>query len=152
MSPAAAQSLCEGRQAAHTTSRAGPWLSFPSMTQPSHQTQCLCCHETFRHTTPEIPGNVHTRMSESSRCGGGTCQVPLEKNPPHHGGGKPSGCLSTTQHPWQSVILENPSSHLIHPDASPSDLQKNPLIPATISPAERTPAVTFVTLFISHLF
>lgn len=95
----------KGRQSAHTNIGAGLWLGFPSMTQPSHQTQCLCCHEMFWHTPAQIPGNVHTRMSESSRCGGGTRQAPLEKNPTHHGGGKPSGCLSTTQHPWPSVIL-----------------------------------------------
>lgn len=150
MSPAAAQSLWEGRQSAHTNIRAGPWLGFPSMTQPSHQTQCLCCHEAFRHTTPQIPGNVHTGMSESSGCGGGPRQVPLEKN-----------CTRSWERKTQWVslhhtaslaecafILENPFSH-VSPRCFSECLAKGK---STHSCQNQPPPVTFVTLLISHLF
>lgn len=150
MSPAAAQSLCEGRQSAHTSIRAGPWLGFPSMTQPSHQTQCLWCHEAFRHTTPQIPGNVHTGMSESSRCGGGTRQVPLEKNctrsqerksqrvsPPHSIPGRV--CF------YFRKFIFSP----ISPRCFSECLAKGK---TTHSCQNQPPPVTFATILISHLF
>lgn len=134
----------EGRQCAHTNIRAGPWLCFPAMTQPSHQTQGLCCHETqMTHPAPDPRKCSHQEVRKQQMWRWDMSGSSGEESTTPWGRKTQRVSLHHTASLAEcDFILENPSSHLIHTDASLSDLQRvKPFIPAKISPAGRTPGV-----------
>lgn len=105
------------------------------------------------HNTPNPAGNVGKETSESGGRGGGRWQIPrsppkqgdLQRRiAPDHGRGKPSRCLSTIQHLWQTLGFFRRSIFFTQyaQPAPPRALQRvKPPVPAKISPAGRTTGV-----------